>query len=372
MFIDKSEKIRSDYNEKTYFYFRILIFMKKLKGIKFTNGLCNPKIWIVFLVISWQSNSQHNNDTIKKTESKEEYIETYLDIINIRVGINDAQSSFKIKDKASDLKITLQPNQKIKSVFTVLYRFVEFDFSYTPKFLKFNNDNDKNGSSKIFNIGTRFYLKNWMTNVQYSYTHGYYVDSKDIGRPDLPNFIFPEYRVYKFSGITSYVMNPNFSFKSLVKQTESQIKSVGSFVPTINYSLTKITNETPSHDLILDISIGPSYFYNLILNKKFVFSGGAHGGIGYSWNETRYSDGTPNAINDGIAYRTDFSFLAGYHSKKVYVGAKTIFDSYYHKAGSGIDLNDSQQFFEFYFGVRFDPPKKVDENFRKIQEKIRL
>ncbi|WP_081709390.1 DUF4421 family protein [Flavobacterium cauense] len=308
------------------------------------------------------------NDSIAKYNTSDEFIEYYDDYFTTRIGFSNNFNSYTLNDKNNNLKFNLTPNQKLKSTFTFLFRFIEIDIAYTPKFIKFNNDDAENGTTKFFNIGTRLYHKKWMQNIQYSKTTGYYVAVSDLGISG-DNIIFPDFKVSKMGGSTSYIFNSNYSFRAVFKQNEWQKKSAGSFVPTLSYYYTRISDNTPASNNIYDIAIAPAYCYNWVILEKILLSGGVSGGIGYNYTGVVYDDDTPSKAVDGITYQTEFKLAIGYNSPKFYSGISADINSFYHKIDSNISVKDQQTFFEFFLGYRFKVPDKYLKKFDALEQK---
>jgi len=298
-------------------------------------------------------------DTIKKHRISNDYITTYDNYIKLRLGFSNSFNSFHIKDGADHLDFTLSPNQRLRSTFTFIYKFIEIDLGYTPEFIRFNKDDAAKGKTKFYNLGTRFYLGKWMQDIQYTKTKGYYVDKDDIGVTE--NILFPNFAVQKIGGSTSYIFNPNFSFRAIFSQSEWQKKSAGSFVPSLSYYYTQLKNANPSKDNIIDVAIGPAYYYNWVVHQNFLVSAGGYGGVGYNHTKTKYSDGTPDEVIDGMSLQTQLRFTIGYNSKKFYAGATASLNSFYYDTDPKVHVQDQQQFFEVYVAYRFKGPDKVNK-----------
>ena len=292
------------------------------------------------------------------------YIEKFDDYISARLSASNGFESFNVRDRESGTHFKLTPNQQIRSTATVMFRFIEVDIGYTPSFLKFNKDDNIRGKTKNFTLGTRFYLKKWMQNLQYASTKGYYVEGRQVGINE--NIFFADLKVVKMGGSTSYVFNPDYSFRATYTQNEWQKKSAGSFVPSVSYYYTKISNSDPGTDHTIDIAAGPAYYYNLVLHDRFLISAGLYGGVGYNSIKTKYTDGTPTENHSGISWQLQYRAAIGYNYNQFYTGANINLNSFYYKSGSDIKLADEQHYFEFYIGYRFRTTKKFVEKFDEV------
>ena len=316
--------------------------------------------WMVFCSGMLQAQDTiPKTDTIKKKRVSNEYVELYDDDVKLRLGISNSFNSFHINAPADNLDFTLSPNQRVKSVFTFSYKFIEFDIGYTPNFIRFNKDDDDKGKSTYHSLATRLYFGRWLQSIQYSKTTGFYVDRDDIGSTE--NVLFPNLQVQRYGGSTAYIFNPNFSFRSIFKQSEWQKKSVGSFVPSINYNYTRIKNGEPKSDHIIDIAVGPAYYYNWVINKKFLVAPGVYGGVGYNHTKTVYDDNTPDEVIDGLSFQTQLRLTLIYNTPKFYAGTTASLNTFYYDTDPQIHLQDRQQFFEFFIGYRFKGPEKVSK-----------
>lgn len=319
---------------------------------------------------SCQAQTEKSTDTIIKKRVSNEYIELYDDYFKLRLGFSNGFNSFHIKDKGDNLDFTLTPNQRVRTTFTFIYKFIEIDLGYTPEFISFNKDNDIKGKTKFFNFATRFFSGKWLHNLQFSKTKGFYVDKADIGVSE--NVLFPNFDVMKIGGSTSYILNPNFSIRSIFVQSEWQKKSAGSFIPSVSYYFTQIKNGNPSKDNIYDFAAGPSYYYNWVIGGNFLVSAGVYGGVGFNYTNTRYSNGLPQENNSGLSLQAQERFTLGYNSKNIYAGVTTSLNSFYYHSDPKIHLQDQQQFFEFYVGYRFKASDKINkfvENNKLLKKK---
>ncbi|MEZ0006460.1 hypothetical protein ABH942_001830 [Flavobacterium sp. 28YEA47A] len=321
------------------------------------------KKYAIFFIVFYTFFCQAQIADTLSTQKAQRSIEKYDDYIKLRLGLSNSFNSFRIKDKTSRLDFTLSPNQRLRSTLTLIYKFIEIDLGYTPEFLRFNKDDAIKGHTKFYNFGTRLYLGSWMQELQYARTKGFYIDGNDVGSEQ--NILFPHFQVQKIGGSTSYIFNPDFSFRTIFLQSEWQQRSAGSFVPSISYYFTQIKNNNPSKDNIFDIAIGPGYYYNWIIRDKFLVSAGAYSGLGFNSTKTVYNDGTPHEISESLSFQAQFRLTAGYNSEHFFAGAATSLNSFSYSSDTLIHVEDQQQFLEFYIGYRFKAPKRINSLFEK-------
>lgn len=323
---------------------------------------------IFIFLLAWQFYAQE-----LKTDSLGKQIQTivnYDDYFTTRLGLSNKFNSFKIKDRSSNLEFLVTPNQEINASFSLAYRFLEVSFGFTPRFLHLKHQTGEQEKSKFFNLGTRFYLGQFLQNIQYSRTKGFYIDDLDPEFSDLEVSTFYDLKVVRYGGSTSYILNPNFSMRTIFKQNEWQTKSSGSFVPTLSYYWTRISGDDAAADIFFDITLGPSYFYNWIIKENFLVAAGVGGGMGYNQTKFIYEDDTPTEKINGIIYTTQFNLALGYNSTRFFTGANMSIESFYHNSEPDFRLDDHQHYFEFYVGYRFNAPRKVTQGTDYIEKQI--
>lgn len=328
----------------------------------------NPLLLFVLFAFSIAF-AQKPVDTLRRGTTN---IISYDDFIAVRIGASNNFNNFVFKDRAKTGRYTLAPNQQIKTVATIAYKFVEIDLGYTPNFLKYSKSKKSNGTTDYFNLGTRFYVGRLMQNIDYSKTTGYYIKK---GKPSIVDEIekpFTDMQVIKVGGSTSYIFNCDFSFRAIYKQNEWQKHSAGSFVPTFNYYYTQLSYERPGVNKIIDLVAGPGYYYNWVIANEFLVSAGVYGGIGYNNTHTTYKDDTPNDRVEGISYQFNYQASVAYNSTHFYTGAGLNVNSFYHKLQSGVNVTDRQNYFEFYMGYRFQTSNKITREISKVGDEYGL
>ena len=175
-------------------------------------------------------------------------------------------------------------------------------------------------------------------------------------------------KTFKIGGTSSYIFNPDFSFRAIGFQNEWQKESVGSFIPSISYYYTKFKLEDPIIENQLEhsfkMAVGPGYYYNWVFDENYILSAGATGGLGFNLSK---SQGKTSL--DGLA-QLIFRLTGGYNSENFFSGVNINTQLLTHTSAENFVLDDSISFLEFYVGYRFDAPKKwiakADEISRKF------
>jgi hypothetical protein len=316
-------------------------------------------VWILSLPARAAQRDSSRTDSLKRA-----YIQSYKDYIKVRLSLNNNYTSFQLTDASSGLDFTLLPNERLRSTLTLMYSFAEIDIGYTPLFLRMNQDNDAKGKSRYGGLGGRFYLGQWIQYAQYSSTKGFYIDKNDLGTAQ--HVLFPHLKVWRIGGGTSYNFNPRFSFKAINIQSEGQRKSAGSFMPALNYYYSEISDSLPGKDHSYNIAAGPAYFYNWVIARHFILSGGAYIGLGYNYTRTTYSNGRASEVADGLMAQAQFRINLGYNSRHIYAGICSRAEVSSYTAAPQLQLNDQNQFFEVYIGYRFLCPPLIKRLFEAV------
>jgi hypothetical protein len=284
---------------------------------------------------------------------------TYDDKVIASLYYLDVSNNFQINYSNSDgTKTTLDliPNRKEQIGMSVSYKFADISYGFSPQFFDVNKDN---GNSKLFNISTRFIINQWMQTLSFINQKGFYVSDglKTIQLTDL--------RSTKIGGITSYIFNPDFSFKTIANQKEWQTKSSGSFIPNFSFFYTNLDlnddSPEPQSD-IFEMTVSPSYYYNFVINNRVLLSAGLSVGGGISNIDSDISGILESSASLKVGYNTDsfFSFL------------NVNYIAFVQENDALVQLNDNVSSLNISIGYRFDPPKKVKDAFETIHQKTGL
>lgn len=242
--------------------------------------------------------------------------------------------------------ITFAPNTQKQLVFGLNYHLLSINIGVTPSFMKVNRDTEK---TKQFNLGINLGGKKWFQSFNIAYRKGYFMNFNDIGG------FFPEISTLKLGGVTSFVLNDQFSYKSLVKHTEWQKKSAGSFVAnaSFNYTKFKIDKEKDNSTAELyNITLSPAYYYNVIINQNFMISTGLAVGSGISVSDNDFDPIFESIVHLRMAYNSEnfFCFAAINATNFSQKANNGTFDDFYSTLRIGV-------------GYRFDAPQKTNKIF---------
>lgn len=284
------------------------------------------------------------------------YFKTYDDKVIASLYYLDVSNNFQIVSPNPDgTKTTfdLIPNRREQIGASISYKIADFSFGFSPQFFDVNKDNE---NSKLFNLGTRFIHKKWMQTFSFINQTGFYASE---GTTTVP---LPDLRSTKIGGVTSYIFNPNFSFKAIANQKEWQTKSSGSFIPSFSFFYTNLDlndgSQNPESDLF-EMTLSPSYYYNFVINNRFLLSAGL--GIGGGISDM---DGDVSGI-----FNSNGSLKLAYNNDSFFSFINFNYLVFAQNSDTKVQLNDNVSSLNIAIGYRFDPPKKVKDAFDKCIKK---
>ncbi|MGB5378225.1 DUF4421 family protein [Muriicola sp.] len=149
---------------------------------------------------------------------------------------------------------------------------------FAPTFFSANQEDDIKGKSSLSDFRFRAALGQWVQGIQISSIEGYYVENTGEFLANWtegidPFLQLPDLKYQKWGMSTSYVLNPNFSFRNVLYQTEWQKKSAGSIVPTLFYSYDRISytfeDISRAEKDIFPIRLSLAYYYTLVVKENW-------------------------------------------------------------------------------------------------------
>lgn len=291
------------------------------------------------------------------------YFEEFEDKISLQLFMLNTSNSFVFDYEDEAAEVDILPNSKTTINLGVQYDIISFSFGFAPHFLAENKDNKE---SKIISTGLTINPQKWMQHLEVYYQKGMTVENPN-GTAEL---YFPGFKSLKIAGSTSYFFNGNFSFRAIALQNVRQLRSAGSFVPSLHYSYTKL-DATKVKGLegeidFVDLALTPGYYYNWAIGRHFLLSSGAAFGVGV----TRTQDGEDTFT--AALYQGHLFLAPGYNSQRWFFGANARIQFAEHKVESNVDSSDVLGYFVAFAGYRFDAPDFLTENAKKIRARTKL
>jgi hypothetical protein len=276
----------------------------------------------------------------------------------------------------------LRPNISLSNKLSFSYRFISFGIGFTPKFIPGNNDDDMQGKTKAFTFGFSINTDHFMQDLQLGRVKGFYLyNSGDFitgWKPGKDPYIqLPDLVVAELSGTTSYKFNPKFSLKAIRSQSEIQLKSCGSFIPSLSYSYSEFDNKSSSasqqssqFSSNYGAIVTAGYYYTKVLNSKFYLSGGISPGIGFNHTNiiTRYTDQHVYSSYSNLVFHAQEKVAMGYNSRKLFAGTEiSMTQIQLNVPKTSVQVQATRVYFQLFVGYRFTPPRFLREKTDQVK-----
>lgn len=329
---------------------------------------------LLFLRSYAQTTQQNVSDS-----SSNEYVANYDHFLIYKMSVNSKISGFDIKNTTT---YRLRSNNKTALNVGINYRWLAFNLNFYPKFFKENDDNGIKGKTKSFGFGFASNFGKVVQKINYQRIKGYYLDNTSEHDPSWksgdPYILFPDL-VYKgLSGQTGYKFNDKFSFNAINSQTEKQLKSAGTFLPSFFYQYYIVNDRTPltgtnssQKSKTLQIVFAPGYYYTFVTNHNLYFSAGLNPGIGYSTTKliTRLPSENVKTHYHGTVYQLETNVTLGFDSERFFTGLQVTAGTrgYGQSDANNVVLEDKGTGI-FFIGYRFNAPRKLKNTMEKVEK----
>lgn len=289
-----------------------------------------------------------------------EFKKTFHNKITTRLFMINTSNSLEVQSRQDNISLNINANKQDRIGASIAFRSLMISYAFSPNFLSENKDNK---NSKLFNLNFRTYIGQWMQTLDLYQEKGFFIEGDGL------SIYFPQMKSFKIGGGTSYILNENFSYRAIVSQDETQIKSAGSFIPRIIYYYTEldlIYDDVDSKLKSFDLAIAPSYYYNYVPLKNILLSAGTSVGVGFNYTESDSESLT--------SLLTEFNFKGSvtYDKDNLYLGAHYSYLILNHNADRSSYIKDSIPYFEIFLGYRFNAPKFVLKIADKVNKAIGL
>ena len=351
-------------------------------NIENTYRIPHSLIWvIVFVLMTIELNAQEQRDTFFYKTKLEDYIIHADTLVNFKFTVSSEDEWFVLK--GDNFKYDIRPNFALGASIGVSYKFLSASFGFIPKFIPGNSDNDLKGKSRAFSFKLNLVFNKWGQQLAIGKTQGYFLantaDFDASWQKGDPYIQLPDLKVQFFRGNTFYKFNANYSIKAVSTQSEIQIKSSGSFIPALDYSLYNIDNKsndtaqkTSQRSQNFDGVLELGYFYSFVFNKKWYVAVGLVPGIGYGNTKltTRYPDENINTHYGNAIYRIKEAAGLGYNTTRFFTGCEfRLSQSLRNDNVPAVKQVSSRLFFQVFAGYRFIAPKFLKKSVNYMEDK---
>lgn len=306
------------------------------------------------------------------------YFKSYVSKFIVKLNFDSQASDFLLTDAEID-EVELRTNTFSRVNLSLDYDWIGIGVGFEPEFLKPNGEEDRKGDSSFSEIGIRFFLKNWVQDLRYTYVRGFYVENtEDIipgWNPDTDPYIqFPDLQTITYKGSTAYVFNNNFSIRNVTYNTEWQLKSAGSFVPSLRYNYNRISfsNEgIKQFENNFNFSLIASYYYTWVIGRHWYVAPEVSPGLGVRFTNSGAEGRFDREKNTTVPLLLDGALQLGYASERWIFGINFSFQTTYLE--SGLYSQREDRFFgRIYLGYRFNAPGFIDRPMKKFNSWLGL
>ena len=296
------------------------------------------------------------------------YIERF-EKLGVKLALSNDVEGFSLNGGNNKLKIL--PNTSTLASIKLLYKPLSLSlFHFYPDLFSDNSDEMEKGKTKNWSIGGNLNFKNWLNNITFSKTRGYYLSNTSDFNPSWekgdPYIQFPDLEFQGFHGTTGYRLNPKLSFNAVELQTERQLKSVGSFIPRIYYRFFTVDDKTPltgsnsiQKSRTIELLLGFGYYHTFVHNK-FYFSAGLTPSVGKNITKLTTRSAGPeirSKLNSRLV-QLDGTAALGYNGDKIFAGFETQYrSSKYNQGNTTSSIRNSRITYQLFMGYRFKIPK---------------
>lgn len=340
-------------------------------------------VTLLFSSFTIFSQNETAKDSLKSVERKL-FIQDYTNQFNVKFDVSNEVPSFHIPFQNKSVEVV--PNLNNRYGFVLSYKFATVRLGIRPK-TSSTSENEK-GEPKIFRIKFKLLFNKWSHSFEYNRIKGYYVAETGAveNNSNTIHIQFPELKTKILSVTTAYKLNDNYSIRASISQTEAQIKSAGSFIPSVTFTYYDINGSETYLDFdgnAIDrtsfsdnsgftSSLNMGYHYNFVYRKWYA-SPFLITGIGYDHrNVTDYNADliTKNQYN-ALLLSTDAGLTVGYNAEKIFFGAafNQKYRNYNHNQ-QRIEFQASKASFFVFIGYRFKAPKVVTKPIDQLEEKL--
>ncbi len=331
--------------------------------------------FMLFLLIGLSNYGQ------KRWEKDSTAITSFADKFVVKLNVDTQTSSYELKE-SSGRELSLEHNNAYRLHFSLDYQFFGLSFTVAPNILGGADNTNLKGESSLTDFRFRAALGKWVQGFQFSTLKGFYVKNTGDFVPGWtegtdPFIQIPDFtnRIYGMS--THYVINPNFSFRNILYNTEWQKKSAGSFIPSLFYGFEdfEYTFEgAKSDENIFKLRLALPYYYTLVLHENWFAGANISPSLGVSFS--RYQEDVSDLrLKENNTYLTrsvEGGIQIGYAAERWVFGASFLFDvNGYDEERLG-SVENNKFFAQVYVGYRLNTPGFIDRAYNKAAKKVGL
>mgnify|MGYP006073917097 FL=1 len=344
--------------------------------------------YLLFLLLHFLVYSQTKETKTNSLYPLTLFIEDHSNQLNIKLDISDEQVEYYIPYE-NDIKAEIITNLNISYGVVFSYKFLSVRLGIRPKLSESELENK--GETDRFRLRVKLLFDKWTHRFEYAYTRGFNIKNTNDFEPTTENsdfrIQFPYLTTNIFSGSSDYKFNDNYSVKAIESNTEIQLKSAGTFLTGLDYTLYFVKgtdqikfenqdiNNRESYTEYTGFSpvLNASYHYTFVFHKYWYANIYGNPGVGIHFtnakffNDNKFTSSNNTLVN--LTFETGVS--AGYNGKKIYFGGEFKYKLNGNKYDEDfISLQHIKNNFYLFFGYRFKAPKQVQKPVEYIENKV--
>jgi len=316
----------------------------------------------------------------QKRELDSTALESFADKFLVKLNLETNADSYFSEGFQEGPPFSFETNDNYILSVSLDFEIFGLSIGFVPSFFPANDDNDLKGESTFIDIKPRLAFKNWLQTFQYRKVTGYYVENTQDFIPDWvegedPYILLADLSNTRVGMSTSFILNPNFSYKNLFFQTEWQKKSAGSFIPSLYYSYNNISfnlEETKYKDRSWDISLATAYYYTWVISDNWFIAPNISPSIGVSFSKEEFVVNGASST-EKVSYFTtalESGLQLGYASKSIVFGVVFSSDFYWYSGEENRFIENNRIYGKVYFGYRFNSPGFIAKPYNKFAKKV--
>ena len=327
---------------------------------------------IIFILYIFSSSIIGANQDTILPKYDTNYIISYRDWFHVTlVGINQ-QSGISLIQAIDEKDLEFSTNNPYSFGIGIDYEWLTFEYSKSIKNLESSSKRKGNTQSTSLRLG--YTGRKIRVDSYFTKSKGYYVKNINDFIPDsysdtteYPRFDDLNNKTFALS--LYYTFNyRKYSNMAALWQIDRQVKSAGSPVIGLLTLWEGLSSNQPFHfsdTLNIDedflkiksadykrIGVFGGYMHTFSIIKRFYLHGAITQGLFYSYGTINNFDGEQNNKNAlGVSF--NYRISVGYNSKRFYVGALFIKDSFISNALASKTVISSHDYLRFLLGYRF-------------------
>lgn len=318
----------------------------------------------------------------RSTEIDSTYITSYGDEFVFKLNVGTQTDAYNIRDFNTGDQLRVTANNSYKLYLSLDYQFLGLSLTIAPSVFNGDQNTDLRGESTFSDFRFRAALGQWIQGFQISSVEGYYVENTaDLiqgWQEGIDPFIqIPDLKRSVYGMSTSFVFNPNFSFRNVLYQTEWQKKSAGSFIPALFYSYNKVSytlDGVKYSEDIYPLRLAAAYYYTFVYDQNWfaTINITPAGGVRFTKLDIEREGQRNIQKNTYFTSSLDGGIQLGYASRRVIFGAGISYDINGFVGEEGNFLENDGFSGVVYLGYRIEAPKFIDRAYNKFAKKVGL